>query len=292
MLYRYASLDYMKDIERKLSQVISGPLTPELGISLAASSNAAIRGQEPVHSDPQRWQRDTCSFFIEMRDLLRQDIAERSGGRYRSGRLDHFFTQVARSDAYEVYRIADEYQMCAHFVQKHIDPVDRILAEHRRQFAVDDHWFAYHYADFLSEQAHIPEFRVRTDIAVRADEVPPRAGVYISQDDPNAAPQFAWPDRDRGRLADSSTFSDIGLAALAAVGRDDLWFDQNKMYEFAVSARVKHPFGEHEAVQAATASSVVSLVAHTPRPSNWYFVEIVQNDYEDTSLKSFGNVIL
>jgi hypothetical protein len=28
--------------------------------------------------------------------------------------------------------------------------------------------------------------------------------VYIRQDDPSAVPQFAWPEKDRGHLVDSS----------------------------------------------------------------------------------------
>jgi hypothetical protein len=75
----------------------------------------------------------------------------------------------------------------------------------------------------------------------------------------------------------------IGLAALAVVGRDDLWFDRNKMYEFALSARVKHPFGEQEILKADTASSAVALVAHARRRSDWYFVEAVQHNCDNMS---------
>lgn len=291
MLYRYASLDYMMDLDRMLLQVINGPSIPELEKALAASYEKVMHGRYPVHGDPQRWQRDVRGLLTEMRELLRLDIADRSGGRYRSGRLDHFFTQVGRADAYDSYRMADEYHVCAHFVGKYISQVDDILVEHRRRHAVSDHWFAYHYADFLSDRARIPKFRVRTDIVARTDEVPSRAGVYISQDDPHAAPQFAWPDSDHGRLTDSCTFSEIGLAALSAIGRDGLWFDQNKMYEFFVSARMTHPFSKHEPGEATVASSIVSSVAHAERPCSWYFVEIEQDDFEDSAQEWHRNLI-
>jgi hypothetical protein len=59
-----------------------------------------------LHNDAQRWQRTTRDFLTEMRTKLRQDIAD------RAGKLDHFFTQVARSDANDHYRTTDEYAEC------------------------------------------------------------------------------------------------------------------------------------------------------------------------------------
>ncbi|WP_229205333.1 MULTISPECIES: hypothetical protein [unclassified Duganella] len=116
---------------------------------------------------------------------------------------------------------------------------------------------------------------MRTGITARSGESPPRAGVYISQDDANAAPQFAWPEQDRGQLTDSSTFNDVGLAALHAIGRDGLWFDEQKMYAFAVEAGIRHPSSPQGVISPGSASSALAILAHATRPCDWYYVEIM-----------------
>jgi hypothetical protein len=286
MLYRYASLDYLKDIQRVITQLINGPLTPELEKVLAASYAYAMRGQRPLYDDPQLWRRNSRSVLEQMQALLAKDIARRAGGRYISGGLDHFFLQVARSDAYEsTLRMMDEYQVYSDLIGNYISPTDRILVEHRRQFSVDDYWFAYHYADFLSDRARIPKFRVRTDICAETGASPPRAGVYVCQDDPNSAPQFAWPDKEGGKLTECCTFSDVALAAHAAVGREGLWFDQNKMHEFVCSDRYRPFFDNSTLTSPGLAPGAVARLATVRRPAQWYFVEIEQEDFEDSALE-------
>lgn len=275
MLYRYASLDYMKAVDVLLSRVIEGRPTPALEQSLAAACAAALESQPRMHNDARRWDREMGDILTEMRQLLREDIKARGHGRYRAGGLGHFFNQVGHADAYDAYRSRDEYHVCEYFVRQYSDPAEDVLVEYRRQQPLTDHWFACHLARHLSDQPEVPGFRVRTDITARSGESPPHAGVYVSQDDANAAPQFAWPEKDRGQLTDSSTFNNVGLAALHAIGRDGLWFDQQKMYAFAAEAGIRHPASPQEAISPGSASSALATLAHATRPCDWYYVEIM-----------------
>ncbi|MYM70438.1 hypothetical protein GTP45_27050 [Pseudoduganella sp. FT55W] len=203
MLYRYASLDYMKALDDILSRVIEGHTTPAIEQSLAASYAEVMSSQQRMHNDPRLWERKMRETLTEMRQLLREDINARSRGRYRAGSLNHFFKQVCHADSYDGYRMSDEYHVCEHFVSKYSAPTDSILVEHLRQQPPDERWFTHHLAQHLLDQPDLPQFRVRTDITARSGESPPRAGVYIRQDDPAAPPQFAWPEKDRGQLVDS-----------------------------------------------------------------------------------------
>jgi hypothetical protein len=205
MLYRFASLDYMKAVDDVLSRVIEGSTTPAIEQSLAESYAEVMSSQQRMHNDPRLWERNMREKLTEMRRLLREDINARSRGRYRAGSLGHFFKQVAHADSYEGYRMSDEYHVCEHFVSKYSDPTESILVEHLRQQPPDECWFTHHLAQHLLDQPELPQLRVRTEITARSGESPPRAGVYIRQDDPNAAPQFAWPEKDRGQLVDSGT---------------------------------------------------------------------------------------
>ncbi|MTV40807.1 hypothetical protein [Duganella radicis] len=213
MLYRYTSLDYMKALDDMLSRVIEGRLIPAIEQSLASSYTEVMSSQQRTHNDPQLWERNMRDILAEMRQLLRDDIAARCRGHYRAGSLGHFFKQVAHADIYEGYRMSDEFHVCEHFVSKYSDPIESILVEHLRQQPPEDRWFTRHLAQHLLDQPDLPQLRVRTDVSARSGESPPRAGVYIRQDDPNAAPQFAWPEKDRGQLIDSGIFGDDSVAA-------------------------------------------------------------------------------
>jgi hypothetical protein len=203
MLYRYASLDYVKDVDQMLTQIISGEPSTEQKTAWASTQEAVMLDKTPLHNDAQQWQRTTRDFLTEMQTKLRQDIADRAGNRYRAGHLGHFFTQVARSDAYDHYRMTDEYEVCEKFVGQFIYPVEDILVPHRRR-VMDDRWFSDYEYNFLLRIEPKPTFRICPDIAARVGEIPPRAGVYLSQHDAGAAPQFAWPEEDGVLIGDDA----------------------------------------------------------------------------------------
>lgn len=77
--------------------------------------------------------------------------------------------------------------------------------------------------------------RVHADIVGETGSRPPKTGVYVSRDDPHAAVQFVWTGANGVTLRNANTFNDIGCAALNYVGPNELWFNTNKMFDFATS---------------------------------------------------------
>ena len=53
-------------------------------------------------------------------------------------------------------------------------------------------------------------------------------GVYLPVDDPHGTPQFCWTGSPAGELLECSTFNDLRLEAVAAVGRADLWGERRQ----------------------------------------------------------------
>jgi hypothetical protein len=97
--------------------------------------------------------------------------------------------------------------------------------------------------------------------------------------------QFAWTPDGGAELRHANTFNEIGLAALSAVGRTALWFDEQKMYDFATSSR--HAASFHDSVfldgepYASLAPSTVALSAFAKRPCKWALVELVSGQFEE-----------
>jgi hypothetical protein len=129
-----------------------------------------------------------------------------------------------------------------------------------------------------------PKFRVLTDITAESGQTPPRTGVYVSADDHDASLQFAWTGDAYGKLLDCTTFNGLGKAALAATGREKLWVDGRAMLDF-VLANLSSPeltcddFFD-EAHTEELAPSLVARNAFTSHPSRWYYVELLNGEFE------------
>ncbi|WP_241822118.1 hypothetical protein [Herbaspirillum sp. C7C8] len=67
--------------------------------------------------------------------------------------------------------------------------------------------------------------RLRSDINAHSGTTPPRTGIYLPLDDPHGTPQFFWTGKPSGTLKECATFNDLGLEALASVGRQALWLE-------------------------------------------------------------------
>ena len=128
----------------------------------------------------------------------------------------------------------------------------------------------------------LPKFRVRTDVEGETGQVPPRTGVYVPQEDPYAALQFAWTG-GHGELGDTYTLNEVGRAALASVGRKGLWGDQDGLQEFINRPEYRNleSVDDRSRAKAKLAPSAVSREGFESKPCKWYFVEMVNDEYED-----------
>ena len=161
----------------------------------------------------------------------------------------------------------------------------------------DDFEFAAEYPDFLAKHPRIPAFRVNSDIVIDTGGTPPRTGVYVSSEDPNASLQFVWAGANPCCLRPATTFSEIGFHALSLIGRQRLWFDDKALLEFACRDEYRALFENFISIDgrldAELAAPAVSMEAFVRNPSKWHLVEIVSDDAEDTKLEgakysSFG----
>ena len=117
--------------------------------------------------------------------------------------------------------------------------------------------------------------------------------MYVAQDDPYATLQFGWTGGDSGGSLDQCvTFNDLGLSAINAVGRDNLWNESSELLEFVK----KHYFKQFEDYlreergsrftpehlnDAGWATAFISACGTATRPCKWIYVERVNDEYEE-----------
>lgn len=154
----------------------------------------------------------------------------------------------------------------------------------------NDYRFSHSFHEFKLESPRIPKFRVRYDIASETGKVPPRTGVYMAADMPEAALQFAVAGNGGIKLKEASTFSEIGWDALNWVGREKLWFDDAAMLAFATKSRHAALFANwihvSGVVDAELAASAVARLSFTTKPAVWHFVEEIPDEFETVDLPS------
>ena len=127
---------------------------------------------------------------------------------------------------------------------------------------------------------HLPKFKVHFDIQGETGEVPIRTGVYVPQDDPNGALQFGWTGGGEGMfmpLKKCKTLNNIGLDALKTLGRAGLWGDEDGLRKF-----IRQPQYANTFKVEGDAQDQVMEKAFTYRPCKWYFVELLEGEFEDS----------
>ena len=169
------------------------------------------------------------------------------------------------------------------------DEIERIFryggklnAVAKRPSTISDCWFWIVWGQGNIDRSRIPRFRVRTDIVARSDEAPPRTGIYVCKDDPYAALQFAWTG-GYGELGPAVTFSEFGHHLLRRVGRNGLWDDKEGLWKILEENRHVTEFGwtNIQSDEIAHVASYLARGAFDERPSDWYFVELIEGEYED-----------
>jgi len=95
-----------------------------------------------------------------------------------------------------------------------------------------------------------------------------------------------------GSLDQCVTFNDLGLSAINAVGRDNLWNESSELLEFVK----KHYFKQFEDYlreergsrftpehlnDAGWATAFISACGTATRPCKWIYVERVNDEYEE-----------
>lgn len=286
MLYHFASLDYLRGLHRMVSDAMNGFIEPLL-------TTAKDQGRDSVLIDPRwgtrntvaNWSNNAWPFLKEFQASLAKDIAARAFERYATSGANDCLRAIAEfSTQWATVEEEKTFEDIVRVISTYANKIDKTLDDYHNSRWTDS-GFGHAYSNFASEHPRIPRFRLRTDVTGESGKTPIRTGVYVSQDDPNAALQFAWTGNGGGKLRPSKTFNEIGLAALQAVGRDYLWFDDEKMFQFATTSQwaaifapTVYTLGEEHRDFSAMA---IANEAFVDRPCKWYFVEIVEGEFQD-----------
>jgi hypothetical protein len=299
MLSYFSSFDYLLALHRLVSNLIDKSIGPVLDKAKSQNRDALMSDSRwGDRNTSQNWSNHAWAYLKDLQLSLAKDIAQRPAGVYRmSWVLSHFRGMDQFSLDWMTPDEQCEFEKARQQISDWARPLDLTMADD-----MCNHWkdftFAYYYPIFASRFDEIPRYRIRTDIAYPTGAIPSQTGVYISKDDPNASLQFAWTGKEGRKLRSATTFNDIGLAALATVGRDDLWFNSKKMFDFATSPPFIQMFKAgviwNEGPQPDLAAPVVSAKAFTTKDSEWYLVEAIEGQFErlsDLTSSQSGEVV-
>lgn len=290
LLYYFSSTQYLLELSELVDE-----LTSFVDVVL---SKAAHEHRDQVLEDKQWGQRNTSEnwanyawpFLVDYKRSLSRDIANRAYDLYQETGTNQF---IRGSDEYSLQWTTPveqkEYEKRVYQISHYATAVDDTLT----RASVDGRWDDFNLAMAWKENEkkfhRLPKLRVLTELEAITGSIPPRTGVYIPADDVHGAPQFAWCGRHEHRrdgiLLECSTFNDIGLHALKHVGRRDLWFNDQKMYEFAMLPQYAAVLQQHVNIRGKSYTnlgpSAVARHAFTSRPCKWCFVEVIEGEYED-----------
>jgi hypothetical protein len=286
LLYYFSSIDYL----RSLNDIVD----TLMGHTDHALAEALRERRDDLLTDDRWGDRDTAGnwgnygwpFLTDFKRSLLRDIAARSADIYSVSGANQFVRGTSElslqwTTPSEEDRIEEAIKKISH----HAMYMDETFRHESDEGRWDDYGLAVAWEEFGKDFARLPELKVRSHVEGVTGTVPPVSGVYVPQDDPHGTPQFAWCGGGGGELLECMTFNSTGLAALKRVGRQNLWFDNAKMYEFATLARhlgrFKRGMSIMDEVVPALASSSVADQAFKSRPCKWYFVELIPGRFED-----------
>lgn len=286
LLHHFASLDYLKGLQQRLHDLIAF-IDPTLDLAKTQNRDSVlVDPQWGTRNTSQNWSNNAWPFLADFRLSIAKSIAERAFEVYTTTGTNNCAHGIGEYSM-QWATPAEESKFNAMFEALSIYAmyIDNTMDKSGYESRWDDFNFAVTWQEFKGQFPKLPKFQIRTDVEGETGKVPVRTGVYIPQDDPHGALQFAWVGGGYGELLECQTFNDIGLDALQAVGRRELWLNDQKMYAFATSAKYMSLFKDEVIWKSIPkfnlAPSAVAEEAFTSRPCKWYYVELVNGEFED-----------
>lgn len=286
LLYHFSSLAYLQSVKDRVDALMDFAANT-LDTAARDNRDAGLKSKRWGNRDTsQNWGDNAWGFLADFQQGLAKDIANRSIEAYSVTGRNHCARGMAEFSM--EWTTPDEQAKFDEIFSEASARASNIDVTTNKVGPISN-WTDYSLA--LAWKANSPDFpklprlRVRPDVFAETGVVPVRTGVYFSADDPNASLQFAWTGGGGGKLLASSTFNDLGEAALAAVGRSRLWLDGPAMLDF-VKAKQNHPglrsdsfFGDSQT--PALAPSLVARQAFMAQPCNWHFVEMIHDEFDE-----------
>jgi hypothetical protein len=301
LLYHFASFEYLKGLQQRLHALMKF-VDPTLDLAKLQRRDALLTDpQWGMRNTSENWANNGWPFLADFELSVATHLAKRAfevysiTGANQCGRglaeisLD-WMTPDEQSDFEARFEQLSLYAM----------NIDYTMDQSRRAGRWNDFSLTLKRIDFPEALKHAPALRLRPDISGQTGTSAVRTGVYLPVDDPYGTPQFCWTGNPAGSLLECNTLNDLGLEALAAIGRDDLWVNDNKMHTFVQDhltdpRLTRDPFFMRSTTKPKLAPSLVARNAFTSRPCRWIYVEQIHGELEDWSEDSVdinsGNVV-
>lgn len=289
MLYYWMSLNYLKGLKGMIDKLMAGT---DVLLDLAQS-----QGRDGLIADERWGVRDTSanwstyghSALADFRKSVIGDIAARVNEDYgKTGAYQCAYLLDETSSRWMTEDEEDIFKKQAEAVFSYAFRIDEVAGA-GGQRTLGDSCMVAHWQDYGGHFPRLPRFRVRTDVVGETGKLPPRTGVYVPQDDPYGTLQFAWTGNNNGILGEVQTFNDAGLAAVNSIGRNALWRDEQKMMAYVIQAlkqkhlRPAHGIDWKDVDDLIAARLVLNNQVYTERPCKWYFVEMIDGEYDDAN---------
>ena len=285
LLYYFTSLNYLKELREEVT-VFKDSAEATLQKSQKEGRDRFLLSAGWGNRDTAaNWSNNGWGYIADFELSILRQIADRAAEIYHV--TDASFCGRGMSEYSLMWTTPDEqaeFEKRFAEILEHANYLDVTVDKSTEMSAWDDFEFTVTWERYSSLFPRLPKFTVNTDICIETGEKPPRTGVYIPADDPNASLQFAWRGDAYGALLDCTTFNELGIDALSQVGRDRLWRDEKAMRDF-VSKRLSDPVFLNDPFfnglpSEELAPSLVARCAFRHYPCKWYYVEMVEGEYE------------
>lgn len=294
LLYYFASLDYLKGLQQRLHALMTS-IDPTLELAKLQNRDALLTDRRwGTRNTAAAWANNGWSFLANFELSVTKDIAERAfevysitGANFCGRGLDEL------SLGWMTPEEQDEFEARFEQISLYAGYLDDTANKSEISGRWDDFNMTLARHEFPDVLSRAPALRVRADITGQTGMVPVRTGVYLPADDPHGTPQFCWTGSPAGGLLECNTFNSLGLEALTAVGRQNLWIDDDRMHAF-VQDHLRDPllirdtFFTRSAAKPKLASSLVARNAFTSRSCSWVYVEQIHGELENWTADSVG----
>ena len=281
LLYHFTSMEYLKGVLPLIDDLIQ--YTDQILDERAKLDTIGLAkaGWKP-HQTAGSFSTNAYPALVDFRESVVRQIARRSFERYSSAgdtNLARMLREYAPYLIWATHEQEAEFQQRVEKILKYAAEISYIL---KRPTTLKDFIFWRKWQEYGHLFPRIPRFRVRSDVEANSGATPPRTGVYVPQEDPYAALQFAWTG-GYGELGDTYTLNAFGQEALKKVGRSGLWGDEQGLLELIRLPQYHNleSIDDTDREKAHLAPSAVSREGFEAHPCRWYFVEMVNDEYEE-----------
>jgi hypothetical protein len=287
LLYHFASLEYLKGLQQRLHALLAS-IDPTLDL-------AKLQNRDELLADPRWGTRNTADnwgnngwpFLADFELSVATDIAKRALESYsRTGATQCVRGLAELSLDWITPAEEEHFQTSLENVSMYAGNIDATMYQTQKSGNWNDFRLTRKLQETIEVLQSASALRLRPDVLGQTGQTPVRTGVYLPLGDPHGSPQFCWTGPPAGRLLECNTFNELGLAALAALGRHDLWLDEQGMQAFAL-AHAKDPrlnqdsFFDYSLAKPHLTPSLVGRHAFTTRPCSWIYVEQLHGEPMD-----------